>query len=118
MSSKVQVNGSSSGQDVSLQSQISSALLQNGGVKRIQETLQQRLDEEGWSQNLREYVTRLFRSGEATTYEDALGKVMGRVRGGGQGEGPDLTVPVSAKQGGAEAVRKELEGVLVVGGEK
>ncbi|KAK0266598.1 hypothetical protein LTR91_007465 [Friedmanniomyces endolithicus] len=108
----VQVNGTTSGHDPNVQSQISTALLQNGGVKRIQQTLQQRLDEEGWSQNLREYIVRLFRSGEATTYDDALGKVMQHIRGSA-GE-PDLQIPQSAKQGGADAVRRELEKVCVM----
>ena len=76
MAGKIQVNGTTSGYSPDVQSQITTALLQNGGVKRIQETLQQRLDEEGWTQNLRDYVIRLFRSGEATTYDDAYNKVM------------------------------------------
>merc|ERR1712130_823072 len=76
MSNKVQVNGASSGVEPALQSQITTALLQNGGVKRIQDTLKQRLDEEGWSENLRNHVTAMFRSGEAITYDDAMAKVV------------------------------------------
>jgi len=57
-------------------------------------------------------VIRLFRSGEATTYDDAYNKVMQHV-GGSAGE-PNLAVPRSAKEGGAEVLRKELEKVCVV----
>lgn len=121
MTSKVYVNGNSSGHDPQLQTAVTTALLQNGGVARIQHAFRQRLDEAGWAQALREYTERLFRSGEATTYEDALSKVMAAIRhGGGHANGsvngsgagvPDLSVPTSAKEGGAEAVRRELEGI-------
>ena len=104
-----------------LQDQITLALLSNGGIARIQTALRQRLDEAGWSENLREYVTQLFRSGECSTYFEAMEKVKARVRLEGRDEedadgdgvkgGVDLVVPVSAAEGGVEAVRRELEGV-------
>jgi hypothetical protein len=102
-----------------LQDQITLALLANGGIARIQTALRQRLDEAGWSENLREYVTQLFRSGECSTYFEAMEKVKSRVRLEGRDEdenagvdgGADLVVPVAAAEGGVEAVRRELEGV-------
>jgi len=104
-----------------LQDQITLALLSNGGIARIQTALRQRLDEAGWSENLREYVTALFRSGECSTYFEAMEKVKARVRlegrdeedaSGGVGAGDrELVVPVAAAEGGVEAVRRELEGV-------
>jgi delta-aminolevulinic acid dehydratase/porphobilinogen synthase len=102
-----------------LQDQITLALLANGGIARIQTALRQRLDEAGWSENLREYVTQLFRSGECLTYFEAMEKVKARVRLEGRDEeadgvadgGADLVVPVAAAEGGVEAVRRELEGV-------
>ncbi|KAK3067209.1 hypothetical protein LTR53_016050 [Teratosphaeriaceae sp. CCFEE 6253] len=115
MAGKVQINSATSAQNPTTQSQISTALLSNGGIKRIQETLQQRLDEDGWSQALREYTIKLFRSGEATTYDEALNKVMAKIRASGGSDGVDLRVPESAKVGGAEAVKRELERVCVVG---
>ncbi|KAK5116395.1 hypothetical protein LTR62_007942 [Meristemomyces frigidus] len=112
MAGKIQVNGTTSGTTPDVHSQITTALLQNGGVKRIQETLQQRLDEDGWTQSLRDYVVRLYRSGDATTVDEAYGKVMQHV--GGAGGEPDLTVPKSAREGGAEVLKKELERICVV----
>lgn len=117
---KIQVNGASSGNDPDIQSQIIAALLQNGGVKRIQDTLKQRLDEENWSQDLRNYLINLFRSGEASTYDEAWNKVMQQMRAGGStanganGSTINLSIPQSAKDGGVEAVKKELTGVCVL----
>jgi len=102
-----------------LQDQITLALLANGGIARIQTALRQRLDEAGWSENLREYVLNLFRSGECTSYFEAMEKVKARVKlegrdeenGHANGHEGSLVVPVAAAEGGVEAVRKELEGV-------
>lgn len=123
---KIPVNGTSTHPTnaAALQEQITLALLANGGIARIQTALRQRLDEAGWSENLRETVTQLFRSGECTTYFEALEKVRGRVKlegrddeeiGNGKGGQDGLVVPVSAAEGGVEAVRRELEGVCVLG---
>jgi hypothetical protein len=109
-----------------LQDQITLALLANGGIARIQTALRQRLDEAGWSENLREYVLQLFRSGECASYFEAVEKVKGRVRLEGRddedivnGSGRDgLVVPVAAAEGGVEAVRRELEGVCEMRGMK
>lgn len=101
-----------------LQDQITLALLSNGGIARIQTALRQRLDEAGWSEALREYVTQLFRSGECATYFEALEKVRAKVRLEGRDENVELAgelaVPVAAAEGGVEAVRRELEGVCVL----
>lgn len=106
-----------------LQDQITLALLANGGIARIQTALRQRLDEAGWSESLREYVLNLFRSGECTSYFEAMEKVKARVRlegrdeenghanGHANGHEGSLVVPVEAAESGVEAVRKELEGV-------
>lgn len=120
---KVTVNGSTNGYDPTTQDQITMALLQNGGVKRIQNSFQQRLDEAGWSENLRNYVTQLFRSGEAITYDEALSKVKEHVRvqyldeegravvRNGAG-GPDLVIPSEVAKDAAEVVKKELAKVV------
>jgi hypothetical protein len=112
----VSVNGASSGVDPQLQSDITRALIQNGGIKHIQDSIRQALDEEGWSQDLREYATRLFRSGEATTYPEAEKKIYQLINSGAKGTtagvaDPDLRLPQSAKERGVEVVKKELQGV-------
>ena len=117
---KVAINGDTSGWNPTVQDQITLALVQNGGLKRIQTTLKQRLDEEGWSEQLRNYCTRLFRSGAAVTYDDALTIIMRRIQAGeadpqGVDDGvpaPDLSIPSIAQHAGADAVRKELAGVV------
>ena len=58
-----------------LQEQITLALLSNGGIARIQTALRQRLDEAGWSEALRDTVTRLLREGECATYFEAVERV-------------------------------------------
>lgn len=116
---KVAINGSTSIYNPTTQDEITMALLQNGGVRRIQNTFQQRLDEAGWSQNLREYVERLFRSGEAHSYDDALKIVMQYISLQTQGQEsksngtaangvPDLTIPRDAARDAAATVKKEL----------
>lgn len=118
--SEIQVNGATHAWEPDVQSQITLALVQNGGIERIKATFRQRLDEAGWSQDLKEYCTRLFRSGAATTYDDALSIVMRNINSDGEvangvSEGaPDLSIPREAAEGGAEAVRKELRQVVVM----
>lgn len=121
---KVAVNGTTSGYNPTTQDDITMALLQSGGVKQIQTTLQQRLDEAGWSQSLREYVERLFRSGDATTYDDALKLVMQHVHiptadddddaatTKAIGDIPNLTIPRAAAKDAADTVKKELAKVV------
>lgn len=119
---KIEINGATSGTDSALQNDITLALLQNGGVARIQRSLKERLDEAGWSQALREYVEHLMRSGEASTYDEVMGKVMQQIKApptssqsngvNGSAHAPNLRIPQSAKEGGAEQVRKELEQIV------
>lgn len=118
---KIPVNGTSTTNPTAantIQDQVTLALLSNGGIARIQTALRQRLDEAGWSEDLREYVTALFRSGECTSYFEAVEKVKARVRLESKDDGEEdgvadggLVVPVAAVEGGVEAVRRELEGI-------
>ncbi|KAM0719535.1 hypothetical protein Q7P37_003665 [Cladosporium fusiforme] len=116
---KIPVNGTSTTNPAAanaMQDQVTLALLANGGIARIQTALRQRLDEAGWSENMREYVTALFRSGECTSYFEAVEKVKAKVKLEGRDEedgiaAEDLVVPIAAAEGGVEAVRKELEGI-------
>ena len=114
---QVAINGETSGWQPDVQSEIILALLANGGINRIRGTLKQRLDEAGWSQDLREYSTRLFRSGAAKTYDEALDIIMRRIQSGEEGEdagvpAPNLAIPSEAQHAGADVVRKELAGVV------
>lgn len=119
-SAKVGVNGASSASSPELQDQITLALLANGGVGRIQNALQQRLDEAGWTEKVRDYATKLFRSGECTTFFEAFERVKSQVsiegvdnasgkrRNQTNGTTDELVIPKAAAEGGVEAVKKEL----------
>lgn len=122
-STQIPADSSTSGWEPTVQDQINLALATNGGIKRIEAVMQQRLDEAGWTQNLKEYVTKLLRSGEATSYDDCLAKVMAAVNGkegmngvngaGANVQAPDLAMPEDAKQDAAAAVKKEIRPLLV-----
>ncbi|KAM3419187.1 hypothetical protein BST61_g5131 [Cercospora zeina] len=121
---KVPVNGASSAYNPSTQDSINLALLQNGGIRRIQTSLHERLDAAGWTQNVRDYVERLFRSGDAQSYDDAMRLVMQHVSLQGESgtgnatngtSGPDLTIPRDVAKDGAEVVKKELRQVVRMG---
>ncbi|KAK4636230.1 hypothetical protein CLAFUW4_01733 [Fulvia fulva] len=123
---KVTVNGTAAAYNPTTQDTIMMALLQNGGVARIQRTFQERLDETGWTQALRTYVENMFRSGEVTTYDQALKKVSDRIslQGAeddtksngvnGVGGASDLTIPREAANDAAESVKKELAQVVKI----
>ena len=115
------VNGTNPDYDLTNQHKITLALAQNGGLKRIEDTMRQRLDEAGWSQNVKEYATKLFRSGEATTFDDAYGAILKQININGEGHArapgaPDLRIPRDAKVGGAEALKKEVLPLVKGGG--
>lgn len=120
---KVSVNGTTSAYTPSVQDSINLALLQNGGIKRIQSAFQDRLEAAGWTQNVRDYVERLFRSGDAATYDEAMRMIMqnmGDIGGSGGGSGgnvsaPDLAIPIEVVKDGVEVVKKELKGILTLG---
>ena len=121
---KVAVNGASSAYNPSTQDSINLALLQNGGIRRIQTSLHERLDAAGWTQNVRDYVEKLFRSGDAQSYDEAMKLVMQHVALQGENGngnmtngtgGPDLTIPREVAKDGAEVVKKELRQVVRMG---
>ncbi|KAI5370013.1 Putative transcription factor, enhancer of yellow 2, transcription factor EnY2 superfamily [Septoria linicola] len=124
---KVAVNGTTSAYNPSTQDAINIALLQNGGIRRIQTSLHERLDAAGWTQSVRDYVERLFRSGEAQSYDEAMKMVMQHVtlqaqesdgRAGARANGagvPDLSIPRDVAKDGAEVVKKELRQVVRMG---
>ena len=117
---KVPVNGTTSAYNPNFQDQVNLALLQNGGIKRIQTTFQERLEAAGWTQNVRDYVEKLFRSGDAASYDEAMKMVLQNVsisEGGGSANGsvPDLTIPRDVVKDGEAFVKKELKTVVVMG---
>ncbi|USP81931.1 hypothetical protein yc1106_09205 [Curvularia clavata] len=120
-----------------LRNNIYSALLSGPGIRNIEATLDESLRSSGFKDALRAYITELFRSGQATTCEEARNLAMQRIReqmrdGGKQstngtqddhvnGEGAqedgldfDLRIPKAAIDAGAKSVMKELEKVCEI----
>lgn len=123
-----------------LRNNIYSALLSGPGIRNIEATLDEQLRSTGFKDALRAYITELFRSGQATTCEEARNLAMQRIRehtrdldgsaksssngsGGDEkqanGDGDDgidinLKIPKTAIDAGAKTVMKELEKVCEI----
>jgi hypothetical protein len=112
-----------------LRNNIYSALLSGDGIRNIEGTLDRQLAESGFKDELRRYVTDLFRSSQATTVDEARALVMAKIKQQMQGEDDqsnganglngangedqkyDLKIPNKAIVEGTKGVRKELEKV-------
>jgi hypothetical protein len=112
-----------------LRNNIYSALLSGEGIRNIEATLDRQLAESGFKDELRRYVTDLFRSGQATSVDEARALAMERIKqhlqgdddqsnstngiNGANGEEQkyDLKIPNKAIVEGTKTVRKELEKV-------
>jgi transcription factor e(y)2 len=97
---------------------ITSALLQANSIPRIEAALSQSLSEVGWTSNLRTYITTLVRSGECSSYEEVVSKVLEAVRrsisGGTLPDGNSVKIPKEALVETAKVVKQEVEKVLDV----
>jgi hypothetical protein len=133
----VDVSASEANNHISLElrNNIYSALLSGGGIRNIEDTLDRQLAESGFKDELRRYVNDLFRSGEATTVDEARALATAKIRqqqkdkiakkngsNGSNGTSEtngnhadeqkyDLNLPDKAISEGAKAVRRELEKV-------
>lgn len=118
-----------------LRNNIYSALLAGQGIRNIEAVLDEHLAASGFKDNLKNYITDLFRSGQATTAEEARTMAMARIKEqirAGQSNGAsngtngttngngdalddiDLTFPKNAVRDGTKIVMKELERVCEV----
>ncbi|KAF2851419.1 hypothetical protein T440DRAFT_394556 [Plenodomus tracheiphilus IPT5] len=68
------------GISLSLRNNIYSALLSGPGIRNIEATLDESLRSTGFRDNLKTYITYLFRSGQATTAEEAYRLAMERIK--------------------------------------
>jgi hypothetical protein len=112
-----------------LRNNIYAALLSGEGIRNIEASLDRQLAESGFKDELRRYVTDLFRSGQATSVDEARALAMERIRQQMQGDDDqsngangmngangdeqkyDLKVPNKAIVEGTKTVRRELEKV-------
>ncbi|KAH7067539.1 hypothetical protein BKA63DRAFT_119670 [Paraphoma chrysanthemicola] len=119
-----------------LRNNIYSALLSGDGIRNIEGTLDRQLAESGFKDELRRYVTDLFRSGQASTVDEARTLAMEKIKQQQRGEddqsngtngvngtngthGDDfekyeLKIPTKAIVEGTKTVRKELEKICDV----
>ena len=121
-----------SGISQELRNNIYSALLSEGGIRNIESTLDEQLRASGFQDELKRYITDLFRSGQATTAEEARNLAMDKIReqmragqtngtangtnGTANANGDDsddyqLRIPHEAVRQGTKSVMKELEKV-------
>jgi hypothetical protein len=115
-----------------LQNMLYSALHTSSSLPRIQQTLNHELSAAGWTNNLRIYVLQLLRSGECTTYDEVMERVLKEARGEPRGtkaingahsngtngitseagksvEEGGIRIPENAVKEGIKAVKKELQ---------
>lgn len=110
-----------------LRNNIYSALLSGDGIRNIEATLDRQLAESGFKDELRRYVTELFRTGQATSVDEAKGMAMERIRSqmdegkdgvNGRSNGYEgeygLKIPRKAVVEGTRSVRRELEKVCEI----
>lgn len=124
--------GQASALPSALRNNIYSTLLSTGGIRNIESALIQLLQTSGFQQQLRDYITDLFRTGQATTANEAYELAMARIRecmaageretgrngvnGDGDGvvEPLDLRLPSEVVREGSRVVKRELERVVVI----
>jgi hypothetical protein len=113
-----------------LRNSIYSSLLSSGGIRSIESTLTQLLQTTGFQASLRAYITDLFRTGQATTANEAYTLAMNRIKEcmaeegaktnghvNGDGEADDLgnlRLPPEVVTEGSRVVRRELEKVVEI----
>jgi hypothetical protein len=107
---------------------LSTALLEARSIPAIEKVLSQSLAEAGWTNDLRNYIQKLVRTGECTNYQQILQRVLGEVTTGKEArtngaadkdkdkgeEGGELKIPEKVVREGVKVVRKELERVVTV----
>ncbi len=122
-------------------SDVTSALLSAGAIPRIQAVLSHELASAGWTTNLRSFVLQLLRSGDCSTYDQVMTRVLAEAKGqdtgsaahgvngvngtAGDRSGPSLPTGKSVEDGGiripakviregVKTVKKELESVCEI----
>ncbi|OSS44684.1 hypothetical protein B5807_10583 [Epicoccum nigrum] len=123
--------GQASALPSSLRNSIYSTLLSTGGIRNIESALVQLLQTSGFQYHLRVYITDLFRTGQATTANEAYDLAMARIRecmaegeretgrsgvngDDGEVEAGDLRLPSEVVREGSRVVKRELERVVVI----
>ncbi|KAF2011435.1 hypothetical protein BU24DRAFT_466146 [Aaosphaeria arxii CBS 175.79] len=130
---RVTLNSAQAQQELTpeLRNDIYSALLCGTGIRNIESTLNQELQQSGWLDKLRGYMVQQLRDGEVTSVDELMSKVMEKLRGndadangttngvnGVNGhadtEEVDLKIPDKVLKDGSKVVRQELQRVCEV----
>lgn len=120
MSQKLAVDESTSySTQPATQSQLTTALVDHGSIPIIQNALLHELQASGWSQNLRNHVTQLMRSGECTKYDDLMDRILDQALSGLDADSSDtdaasLAIPPQAITQAIKVVKKELDKICQV----
>lgn len=137
MSVSLTASQATSGISQDLRNNIYSALLSGSGIRNIEATLDETLRSTGFRHNLQTYIIFLYRSGQATTAEEAYRLAMEKIReymndvsngstttngtngalhGGADAADAhvDLRIPKEAVAKGTKVVMKELEKVCEI----
>ncbi|CAI6340926.1 unnamed protein product [Periconia digitata] len=67
-----------------MRNELYSALLSGNGIRNVESTLDHEMQASGFKSNLKAYVTHLLRSGECTSYAQALDRVLDKIRSDSQ----------------------------------
>lgn len=115
--------------------EIYSSLLSGNGVRNIEQTLTHELQRSGWLSDLKAYITQLLRTGECTTLDEVMARVLDKVEtadksngvnGNGvhgvngvnghdkEAEDVDLRIPDKVIREGTKTIRRELENVCEI----
>jgi hypothetical protein len=89
--------------------ELTDTLVSAHAIGRLEAVLTQNLSATGWTSNLRTYITTLLRSGECSSREEVLAKVMAAISQG-MDEGKAET---SSKKGAANGNQSDSEGVAI-----
>jgi hypothetical protein len=90
--------------------ELTDTLVSAHAIGRLEAALTQNLSATGWTSNLRTYITTLLRSGECSSREEVLAKVMAAIS---QGMDQGKAETTSSKKGAANASQTESEGVAI-----
>lgn len=135
--SRVSLTSAQAQHDLSpeVRNDIYSALLSGSGIRNIESTLTQELQESGWLDKLRGFMVQQLRDGECTSVDELMNKVMEKIKAPAAGtngatngvngvngvnghsadtEDVNLKIPDKVIKEGSKTVRQELQRICEI----